>query len=87
MSFLVTHPDLLAAATGDLAAVGSATTVIVAAAYQVRALSAAQFVAHVQIYHAVSGQAAAIHEQFTATLAARTGSYAAAETANAAAAT
>ena len=49
-------------------------------------LTAAQFVAHAQMYQAVSAQAAAIHEMFVNTLATSAGSYAATEAANAAAA-
>ena len=53
---------------------------------EVSALTAAQFVAHAQLYQAVSAQAAAIHEMFVNTLGTSTGSYAATEAANAAAA-
>lgn len=52
----------------------------------VSALTAAQFAAHAQIYQAVSAQAAAIHEMFVNTLQMSSGSYAATEAANAAAA-
>nr|WP_078837351.1 PPE family protein [Mycobacterium tuberculosis] len=57
-----------------------------AAADEVSALTAAQFAAHAQIYQAVSAQAAAIHEMFVNTLQMSSGSYAATEAANAAAA-
>jgi hypothetical protein len=99
MSFVTTQPDLLAAAAGNLAGIGSAMTsgsaaasapttgVIPAAADEVSALTAAQFVAHAQMYQAVAAQAAAIHEQFVSTLAKSAESYEATEAANAVAAT
>ncbi|MEB3980297.1 PE family protein [Mycobacterium sp. 663a-19] len=95
MSFVTTQPELLAAAAGDLQGIGSAmwaenmiaaaptTGVVPAAADEVSALTATQFVAHAQIYQAISTQAAAIHEMFVNTLATSAGSYAATETANA----
>jgi hypothetical protein len=94
MTFVTTHPELLAAATGDLRGIGSAmsaqntaaavpTTTVPAAADQVSALTAAQFAAHAQLYQAVSAQAAAIHEMFVSTLGASAGSYALTEAANA----
>lgn len=98
MSFVTTQPDALAAAAGSLQGIGSAlsaqnaaaagptTGVVPAAADEVSALAAAQFAAHAQMYQAVSAQAAAIHEQFVNTLATSSGSYAATEAANAAAA-
>ena len=46
-------------------------------------MTAAQFCAHAQMYQAVSEQAAAIHEMFVNTLGISSGSYAAAEAANA----
>ncbi|EUA42703.1 PE family protein [Mycobacterium xenopi 4042] len=57
-----------------------------AAADEVSALTAAQFVAHGQMYQAVSAQAAAIHDMFVNTLGISAGSYAATEAANAIAA-
>ena len=60
--------------------------VVRAAADEVSALTAAQFAAHAQLYPAVAAQAVAIHEQFVNTLATSSGSYAATEAANAAAA-
>ncbi len=99
MSFVTAQPELLTAAAGNLNGIGSVmvaqnaaaaaptTGVIPAAADEVSALTAAQFAAHAQMYQAVSAQAAAIHELFTATLKASAGSYAATEAANAAAAT
>lgn len=98
MSFVTTQPEALAAAAGSLQGIGSAlnaqnaaaatptTGVVPAAADEVSALMAAQFAAHAQIYQAVSAQAAAIHEMFVNTLQMSSGSYAATEAANAAAA-
>ncbi len=98
MSFVTTQPEMLAAAAGDLAGIGSAmnaqnvaaaaptTGVVPAAADEVSALTAAQFAAHAQLYQAVSAQAAAIHEMFVNTLGTSAASYAATEAANAAAA-
>src|ERR1700741_1517959 len=98
MSFVTTQPEALSAAAGSLqgvgpgvnaqtaAAQGQTTGVVPAAADEVSALTAAQFVAHAQLYQAVSAQAAAIHEAFVNTLGTSAGSYAAPEAANAAAA-
>lgn len=98
MSFVTTQPEALAAAAGSLQGIGSAlnaqnaaaatptTGVVPAAADEVSALTAAQFAVHAQIYQAVSAQAAAIHEMFVNTLQMSSGSYAATEAANAAAA-
>jgi len=94
MSFLVTQPETLAAAAGNLQAIGSAvsaqsaaafaptTGVTPAAADAVSAVTAARFTAHAQMYQTWSAQAAAIHDTFVATLAASAGSYAATEAAN-----
>jgi PE family len=98
MSYVTTHPEMLSAAAGDLHSIGSAvnagnaaaaaptTGVVPAAADEVSALTAAQFAAHAQMYQTFSAQAAAIHEQFVATLATSAGSYQATEAANTAAA-
>jgi hypothetical protein len=98
MSFLTTQPEALTAAAGNLLGIGSSlnaqnaaaaaptTGVVPAAADEVSALTAAQFAAHAQMYQAVSAQAAAIHEIFVNTLTTSSGSYAATEAANAAAA-
>jgi hypothetical protein len=98
MSFVTTQPQMLSAAAGNLqgigavvsagnaAAAGPTTGVVPAAADEVSALTAAQFAAHAQMYQDFSAQAAAIHEQFVATLATSAGSYLATEAANAAAA-
>lgn len=97
MSFVTTQPEALAAAAGTLQGIGSAmgsqnaaaaaptTGIVPAAADEVSALTAAQFVAHAQVYQAVSAQAQAIHEMFVSTLGVSSGSYAATEAANAAA--
>jgi hypothetical protein len=95
MSFVNTEPEAILSAAGTLNGIGSAlnaqnaaavaptTGVVPAAADEVSALTAAQFVAHAHLYHAVSAQAAAIHEQFVNTLQLSSGSYAATEAANA----
>lgn len=98
MSFVVTQPEILAAAAGNLQGIGSAVSAESAAAYapttgvtpaaadEVSALTAARFVAHAQLYQAMSAQATAIHDIFVTTLAASADSYADTETANAIAA-
>lgn len=98
MSFVTTQPEALAAAAANLQGIGTTmnaqnaaaaartTGVVPAAADEVSALTAAQFAAHAQMYQTVSAQAAAIHEMFVNTLVASSGSYAATEAANAAAA-
>jgi hypothetical protein len=98
MSFVTTQPEALTAAAGSLSGIGSAlaaqnataaaptTGIVPAAADEVSALTATQFVAHAQIYQAVSAQAAAIHDMFVNTLETSAGSYAATEAANAVAA-
>jgi hypothetical protein len=92
------HPEVLAAAAGDLQGIGSAmaaqnaaaagptSAVVPAAADEVSTLTAAQFAAHAGGYQAIAAQAAAIHEMFVNTLGTSAGSYAATETANASAA-
>ncbi|BBY08697.1 MAG TPA: PE family protein [Mycobacterium sp.] len=98
MSFVTTQPEALTAAAANLQGIGASmsaqnaaaaaptTGVVPAAADEVSALTAAQFVAHAQMYQAVSAQAAAIHEQFVNTLGTSAASYAVTEAANAAAA-
>jgi PE family len=98
MSYVTTHPEMLSAAAGNLQGIGAVvsagnaaaaaptTGVVPAAADEVSALTAAQFAAHAQMYQDFSAQAAAIHEQFVATLATSAGSYLATEAANAVAA-
>ena len=98
MSFVSTQPEILSAAAGDLQGIGASvsavnaamagptTGVVPAAADPVSALTAAQFAGHAQLYQTISAQAAAIHEQFVATLSTSAGSYALTEAANAASA-
>ena len=98
MSFLTTHPEMLASAAGDLQNIGAAvaagnvaaaaptTGVVPAAADEVSALTAAQFAIHAAQYQALSAQAVAIHEAFVQTLGTSAGSYGATEAANAVAA-
>jgi PE family len=95
MTFVTTQPDMLAAAAGQLAGVGSelttqnaaamtpTTAVAPAAADEVSALTAAQFASHAAIYQAVSAHAAAVHDLFVSTLGAGADSYGATEAANA----
>jgi PE family len=96
-SFLTAQPEMLTIAADGLRAIGSeavaanaaaaapTTGVIPAAADEVSALMAAQFVAHSQTYQAISAQAAAIHQLFVTTLGTSAVSYAATEAANMAA--
>jgi hypothetical protein len=98
MSFVTTQPEALSAAAGSLHGIGAGVSaqnaaaaaptlgVVPAAMDEVSALTAAQFVAHAQLYQAVSTQAAAIHEMFVNTLQASGKSYEATEIVNAAAA-
>jgi|ERR1700733_140015 hypothetical protein len=97
MSFVTIVPEMLSTAAGNLQSVGSVvaaenaaalaptTGLIPAAADEVSALTAMQFVAHAQMYQAVSAQAAAVHQTFVTVLQASAGSYAATEAVNAAA--
>lgn len=96
MSFIQIIPETVSAAAQDLQSVGAAinthnaatlgptTGVMPAAADEVSALTAAQFVVHAQMYQTVSAQAAAIHQAFVTVLAASAGSYLCTEAANAA---
>lgn len=98
MSFVTIVPEMLSAAADNLQSVGSAVTaqnaaalapttaLIPAAADEVSALTAAQFVAHAQMHQGVSAQAAAIHQMFVTMLTVSAGSLAATEAANARAA-
>jgi len=93
--FVTTQPEALSTVAGNLSAVGSAvssqnaaaaaptTGILPAAADEVSALVAAQFIAHAQMYQTLSAQAASIHEMFVNTLGTSAGSYAATEAANA----
>ena len=67
----------------NVIAAAPTTGVVPAAADEVSALTATQFVAHAQMYQTISAQAAAIHEMFVNMLGASAGSYAATEAANA----
>jgi PE family len=94
MSFVTTHPDMLAVAAGNFHTIGSAmvannsaaagptATVTPAAADEVSALTATQFAMHAAMYQTISAEAAAIHQQFVAALSAGAASYAATEAAN-----
>lgn len=96
MSFLTVHPGMVTASTLDLQGVGSqiaaanaavaapTTGVVPPAADEVSALATAHFVAHAQMYQAVSAQAAAVHQMFVTNLGTSAESYAAAECINAA---
>jgi hypothetical protein len=98
MTFVTTHPEMLAAAAGQLQEIGAAMNgrntaaatptlgVVPAAADEVSALTATQFSAHAAAYQNVSAQAAAIHEMFVRMLGASAGSYETTEAANAIAA-
>lgn len=98
MSFVTTHPEALAAAAGNLQAIGSALTaqnasaaapttgVTPAAADEVSALQATQFTAYGNLYQQISAQATAIHEAFVNTLGLSAGSYGQTEAANSVAA-
>lgn len=93
-SFVTIEPETLAAAAGNLDAIGSTmsagsaaataptTAVVPATADEVSALIAAQFAAHAIMYQAACTQAAAIQELFVATMRASAGSYAITEAAN-----
>jgi PE family len=95
MSFVSTQPAEMTAAADNLQGIGSSlaaqnlaaaaptTGVLPAAADEVSALTAAQFVTHAEMYQAISAQAAAIHAMFVDTLGTSAGSYAATEAANA----
>ncbi|AEF34998.1 PE-PGRS family protein [Mycolicibacter sinensis] len=98
MSFVSAQPEELTAAAGELTGIGAAmaaqnaaaaaatTGVVPAAADPVSALTAAQFVAHADLYQSVSAQANATHQMFVTTLMTSAGSYEATEAANAIAA-
>jgi hypothetical protein len=97
MSFMTTVPAALAAASGDLASIGSVmvaqsaaaagptTGVVPAAADVVSGLIATQFAAHAQMYQAVDAMAAEVHSLLVSTLAVDAGWYVATEAANLAA--
>ncbi|MDI3315166.1 MAG: PE-PPE domain-containing protein [Mycobacterium sp.] len=97
MSFVLTTPELLTAAAGDVQGIGAAiaaanaaaaaptTGVLPPAADPVSARTAALFSAYAQRYQALSARAAAFHHRFAQTLAAGGESYAESEAANTAA--
>lgn len=96
MSFVMTQPEFLFAAAGELSGIGSAVdagnmaalgptaAILPAGADEVSALTTAQFIAHAQSYQAVAAEAAAMHQQFLAVLSGNAQAYAEAEAANAA---
>ena len=77
--------SIQSSAAGDKQKI-TVTGVVPAAADVVSLLTAAQFAKHGQLFQAVSAQAAALHENFVATLQASAGSYSATEAINAASA-
>lgn len=95
MSFVLAQPELMDAAAGNLAGVGSTmaarnaaaaapiTSVLPAAADQVSVLTAAQFAAYGHLYQQISAQADTILQLFTSALRGAAGSYAMTEDANA----
>ncbi|GFG73807.1 PE family protein [Mycobacterium botniense] len=94
MAFVVTQPETLAGAAGDLARIGSAvatmneatwapiTGVVPPAADQVSVLTALEFAAYGQLYRMLSVQAEQVLDAFVATLRDSAGSYALTEAAN-----
>ncbi|MGA9675278.1 MAG: PE family protein, partial [Mycobacterium sp.] len=95
MSYVIAVPEMMAAAAGDLANIGSSlseanaaaaastTGVLAAGEDEVSAAIAALFSAHGQGFQALSAQAAAFHAQFVQALNGAGGAYGAAEAANA----
>jgi PE family len=87
MSYLTTQPVAMAFVAANLAAIGSTVITQKAAVTaptsgEVSGLTAAQFLAHAQMYQAVGAQAAAIHEMFVHLLSLTAGSYPDAQAAN-----
>ena len=94
MTSLITEPQLLTAAAGNIADLGSEISqakaaaagptigVLAAAADEVSVVTARLFGGYAQEFQAVLAQAAAFHEQFVAALASAANAYAAAEAAN-----
>lgn len=95
MSFVITEPEMLAGAAGELAGIGSTvatrnsaavaptTGVIPAAVDQVSVLTAAQFAAYGHLYQILSSQAEVVLDSFVVTLRGSAGSYELTEAANA----
>jgi triacylglycerol lipase len=91
MSYVIAAPEMMAAAAGDLATIGSdlsaahtaaaaqTTGILAAAEDEVSTAIAALFSAHGQGLQALGAQAAAFHAQFVQALNASAGSYASAE--------
>ena len=91
MSYVIAVPEMLAAAAGDMAGIGSSlstanaaaaaptTGIVVAAEDEVSAAVAALFSEYARVFQALSAKAAAFHEQFVQVLNASAGSYATAE--------
>ncbi|KAA1246653.1 PE family protein, partial [Mycobacterium simiae] len=87
MSYVFLSPELVAAAAGDIAHIGSSieaanaaaaastTGLLAAGADEVSTRIAALFGGNALEYQVVSAQAAAFHQQFVQTLSAATGSY------------
>jgi hypothetical protein len=96
MSYVIAAPETLAAATADIAGIGTAlrdanltavaptTGVLAAGADEVSAAITALFTAHANGFQALSAQAEEFHAQFVRVLAAGAGTYASAEASNAA---
>src|SRR5580693_5728322 len=95
MSYVIAAPDVIAAATTDLANIGSTikaanavaalptTGVAAAGTDEVSAAVAALFGSHAQAYQAISARAAAFHGQFVQFVHAGAGQYALTEATNA----
>ncbi|MGB9302919.1 MAG: PE domain-containing protein, partial [Mycobacterium sp.] len=94
MSYLTAQPDLMAAASADIAQIRSAlgaanaaaaaptSGLTAAAGDEVSAAAATLFNSYAQEYQALVGEFSAFHEQFAQTLAAAGNAYVAAEAAN-----
>ncbi len=95
MSYVIAAPEMMAAATTDLATIGSTlsaahtaaaaptVTVMPAGADEVSMSIAHLFSRHAQGYQGLAGQASLFHKQFVQQLKASAGSYASIEAANA----
>jgi len=94
MSYVITAPDMLAAAAVDVAGIGSSlseanaaaaasTTKVIPAADEVSAAIASLFSSHGTAFHALSAEAATFHSRFVQALSAGAGPYASIEAANA----
>jgi hypothetical protein len=95
MSFVITEPEMVAAAAENAAGIGSSlraanaaaagptTTVMAAAEDEVSAAIASLFSSHARGYQALSAQAAAFHTEFVRALSGASGAYVATEVANA----